>query len=174
MFRLEVAHAYLGASSSSAKPRHPGLCAIALPSPSPTRCTPLVTQDPPQPLSLHAFAHSFRHTWGVPLPAPSAQSSLAAVFCTTSHQLHSTIFRRPLFSYSYALFCTAQFANSSAFKDLRTLCRKHPGWGTLPIQNLTSTLPPLIYGIIPPHRGTQPSGLTTGRNPFRIRGGFSD
>jgi len=43
-----------------------------------------------------------------------------------------------------------------------------------PLQNLTSTLPPPIYGIIPPHRGTQTPGLDAGRIPFRIRGGFSD
>jgi hypothetical protein len=38
----------------------------------------------------------------------------------------------------------------------------------------TSTLPPPIYGIIPPHRGVSRSSLTTGRNPIRTRGGFSD
>jgi hypothetical protein len=38
----------------------------------------------------------------------------------------------------------------------------------------TSTLPPPNYGIIPPHRGVSSSSLTTGRNPIRKRGGFSD
>jgi len=38
----------------------------------------------------------------------------------------------------------------------------------------TSTLPPPNYGIIPPHRGVSRSSLTTGRNPIRTRGGFSD
>jgi hypothetical protein len=39
---------------------------------------------------------------------------------------------------------------------------------------ITSTLPPPIYGIIPPHRGTPASRLTNGRNPVRKWGGFSD
>ncbi len=39
----------------------------------------------------------------------------------------------------------------------------------------TSTLPPLIYGIIPPHRGIPASArATSGRIPFGIQGGFSD
>jgi hypothetical protein len=35
----------------------------------------------------------------------------------------------PLFSYSYALFCTAQSAIPNSFSNFRTLCPKHPGWG---------------------------------------------
>jgi len=35
----------------------------------------------------------------------------------------------PLFSYSYALFCTHQNHNSFVFKRFRTLCAKHPGVG---------------------------------------------
>ena len=35
-----------------------------------TRSTKLDTPVSPQPQSLHSFAHSFRHTWGVPHPLP--------------------------------------------------------------------------------------------------------
>ncbi len=43
----------------------------------------------------------------------------------------------------------------------------------LPSQR-TSTLPPLIYGIIPPHRGMSASASASRRIPVRRRGGFSD
>ncbi len=36
----------------------------------------------------------------------------------------------PVFSYLCALFCTHQNHNSFVFKRFRTLCAKHPGWGT--------------------------------------------
>jgi hypothetical protein len=45
------------------------------------------------------------------------------------HQYHSMGLTLPLFSYSYALFCTAQNHNSFRFICLRTLCGKHPGRG---------------------------------------------
>ncbi len=36
----------------------------------------------------------------------------------------------PLFSYSYALFCTAPSAKPFAINCFRTLYKKRPGWGT--------------------------------------------
>lgn len=48
-------------------------------------------------------------------------------------------------------------------------------YSLLAVPQRTSTLPPPNYGIIPPHRGTPASACaTSGRMPFRIRGGFSD
>src|SRR5208282_3880854 len=38
--------------------------------------------------------------------------------------------RLPLFSYSYALFCTVQSVNSFPLNRFHTLCPKHPGGGT--------------------------------------------
>ncbi len=55
------------------------------------------------------------------------------------HQVHSVGLAFPLFSYSYALFCTAQSANPFAFNALRTLYAKHPGWGTPPFNPITSS-----------------------------------
>jgi hypothetical protein len=64
---------------------------------------------------------------------PSATAAVtASLFCKSSHQYHSTRFTAPLFSYSYALFCTAQDAISNPFCAFRTLCGKHPGWGIPP------------------------------------------
>jgi hypothetical protein len=73
----------------------------------------LNTQDLPQTLSHHALAHNLRDTprWGAALAA--SPSPLATVL---------------LFSYCYALFCTAQIAISHPFNAFRTLCAKHPGW----------------------------------------------
>jgi hypothetical protein len=45
------------------------------------------------------------------------------------HQYHSMGFTLPLFSYSYALFCTAKNPNSFRFISFRALCTNHPGWG---------------------------------------------
>jgi len=61
-----------------------------------------------QTLWMHVFAHSL--TDGV-------------------HLYHSTQLSRPLFSYICALFCTPRNLNPFVFKDSRTLCEKHAGWG---------------------------------------------
>jgi hypothetical protein len=45
------------------------------------------------------------------------------------HQCHSMGVTSRLFSYSYALFCTAKNPNSFRFISFRTLCTKHRGWG---------------------------------------------
>src|ERR1700690_3211463 len=55
------------------------------------------------------------------LPSPLLRKS--------PHQYHSMGLRLPLFSYSYALFCTAKNLNSFRFISFRTLATKHPGWG---------------------------------------------
>ena len=47
----------------------------------------------------------------------------------SAHLHDSTTFSVPLFSYTYALFCTQQKLNSFIFMRFRTLCAKHPGWG---------------------------------------------
>lgn len=62
------------------------------------------------------------------IPA-SAGHSLAPVSCNSPHQCHSTGFTALLFSYSYALFCTAQNAIPNLFSTFRTLTTKPRGWG---------------------------------------------
>ena len=42
---------------------------------------------------------------------------------------HSQPDSSSLFSHSCKLFCTQKNANSRLFKQFRTLCQKHPGWG---------------------------------------------
>src|SRR5579859_4617373 len=106
------------------------------PHPSPlrpfsTHPSQLDTPVPPQPLCYQSHPHAFRHTWGCAsvfsfdfeLLTPNRS------FRTCPHQYHSAPLSRPLFSYSYALFCHVQNANSRILNHLRTLCRKHPGWG---------------------------------------------
>jgi hypothetical protein len=62
-------------------------------------------------------------------PSATAPAAGATVFYRSSHQYHSMGLTAPLFSYSYALFCTAQNAISNHFCSFRTLRGKHPGWG---------------------------------------------
>jgi hypothetical protein len=64
--------------------------------------------------------------------SPAAAAPCPTLFCNSPHQYHSTRLTLPLFSYSYALFCTGQNAISNPFCALRTLCGKHPGWRTPP------------------------------------------
>src|SRR5690349_21159046 len=96
-----------------------------------TRPSQLDTPVPPQPLCFQSYPHAFRHTWG--WASVSAfhfeLSTLNRSVRTCPHQRHSASIRRPLFSYSYALFCKKQNANSHLFIHLRTLCTNHPGWG---------------------------------------------
>ena len=60
----------------------------------------------------------------------SGVSLLRITLFRSPHQYHSMELTLPLFSYSYALFCTAQNAISNHFRLFRTLCTKHPGGGT--------------------------------------------
>jgi hypothetical protein len=84
------------------------------------------------------------------------------------HQYHSTSFSRPLFSYSYALFCRAHYANSRIFKHLCTLCEKHPGWvaprsirsGSLYTPGIPSQASPLLttpYPLLTSSQTRRPS-----------------
>src|SRR5690242_17017002 len=103
-------------------------------SPNSTHPTQLDTLVPPQPLCFQSNPHAFRHTWGCPsvstfhfeLSTPRSSSYECPLQCP--HQRHSASRIRPLFSYSYALFCTKQNAISHLFIPLRTLCTNHPGW----------------------------------------------
>ncbi len=77
----------------------------------------------PRALSVPAFS-------SVASPFNLELSTFNALFYECSHQYHSTALRFPLFSYSYALFCFMQSSNSFLLNSFRTLCPKHPGWGT--------------------------------------------
>jgi len=69
-------------------------------------------------------------------------SSLTRSSRRCPHQYHSAPLSRPLFSYSYALFCHAQNTNSRILNHLRTLCTKHPGWGLPHISRFPALHPP--------------------------------
>ena len=56
-------------------------------------------------------------------------SPLLATLTRRAELCHSTAFSCPLFSYSYALFCTPQKINSFLFNRLRTLWSKQGGAG---------------------------------------------
>src|SRR5690349_13966762 len=114
----------------------PTPCLSPLPtSPNSTHPTQLDTPAPPQPLCYQSNPHTFRHTWGwasvftfnFEFFAPHGSFRTCPHQCP--HQRHSASIIRPLFSYSYALFCTKQNAISHLFIPLRTLCTKHGGWG---------------------------------------------
>src|SRR5689334_13325995 len=87
-------------------------------SPNSTHPTQLDTPVPPQPLCFQSNPHAFRHTWGCPSVSTfhSELSTPRRPFRTCPHQspyqCHSAPLSRPLFSYSYELFCAAQTAIS--------------------------------------------------------------
>src|SRR5271167_1711915 len=54
---------------------------------------------------------------------------LLLILTSCSHPYHSKQFSRPLFSYSYALFCTVSSRIPLLFNMFRTLCPKRRGWG---------------------------------------------
>jgi hypothetical protein len=117
----------------------PILCLLPFPtSPTPTHPTQLDTPVPPQPLCFQSNPHTFRHTWGCPsvstfnFALSTPRRPLRTCPRQRPHQCHSASFRRPLFSYSYALYCTKQNAISHLFNFLRTLSNNLPGWGTHP------------------------------------------
>src|SRR5579859_1590995 len=68
------------------------------------------------------------NTFPALLPNASV-TSLFATLARSPHQYHSKDSSLPLFSYSYALFCTVRSHIHCIFNTLRTLCAKHPGWG---------------------------------------------
>ena len=102
-------------------------------SPNSTHPTQLDTPVPPQSLCYQSHPHAFRHTWGC-LSGSTFHFELSTprrLFRKRTHQsphqCHSTTNCRPLFSYSYALFCTKQIAISRILNHLRTLCTNHRG-----------------------------------------------
>ena len=121
----------------------PNLCLSPLPtSTNSTHPSQLDTPAPSQLLCYQSHPHAFRHTWECAPVSTShfERSTWNRSFRKSPHQYHSKCFSRPLFSYSYALFCHAQNTNSRILNHLRTLCTKHPGWG-YPI-NQTALLVP--------------------------------
>jgi len=76
-------------------------------------------------------------------------SLLRITLFRSPHQYHSMELTLPLFSYSYALFCTAQNAIFNHFKLFRTLWTKHPGGGTSFHQTLS--LSPLGLALDSPN-----------------------
>ena len=95
---------------------------------SSTRRALLDTQEPSQPLSHHALAHTFRHI--SPSGAnPSTQRLRlsAALTPTRLATSHSPLVSVLLFSYSYALLFAAQSAIPNPFNTFRILCQRHPG-----------------------------------------------
>ena len=65
-------------------------------------------------------------------PNPRTLHLIDWSFRTSPHQYHSMGLTLPLFSYSYALFCSGENAISILFSIFRTLWQKHPGWGLHP------------------------------------------
>jgi hypothetical protein len=105
------------------------------------------------------------------VPSPTLRKS--------PHQYHSMGLTLPLFSYSYALFCTAERANPFRFIFFRALCGKHPGWG-IPSFLATSAhcARPDLIGALKPIRAFAPLAPDRRRsfteprkapNPLRIR-----
>src|SRR5580704_67487 len=97
-------------------------------------CTPkvlqLVTSDSRPILRCHTCPLATHQS----LALSEAEGSLATIaFRITSplwkspHQYHSMRLTHPLFSYSYALFCTGEKLILNLFSTFRTLCAKHPG-----------------------------------------------
>jgi hypothetical protein len=64
-----------------------------------------------------------------PCPRKPFVSSLFHALSKSAHLHDSTTFSVPVFSYTYALFCTQQKLNSFIFTRFRALCAKHRGWG---------------------------------------------
>ena len=84
----------------------------------------------------------------------------------TGHLFSARLCELCVSALSFSALCLSTF-------DCRLLALSQSK-GQLSPSPRTSTLPPRIYGIIPPHRGTPASRLTKGRIPVRKRGGFSD
>src|SRR5689334_9369261 len=122
--------------------------------PNSTHPSQLDTPVPPQPICYQSNPHAFRHTWGCPSVSTfnfeffAPHGSFRTGPHQGPHQRHCASLSRPLFSYSYALFCTEQNAISHLFIPLRTLCTKHPGWGAHPSVHQDSSYRP-IYGARP-------------------------
>jgi hypothetical protein len=79
-------------------------------------------------------------------------SPLFATLTSSSYCSHSIAFSRPLFSYSYELFCIPQIHNSFVFFQFQTPSQKHRGY-TLsshsPLLSKRSTLHALLHFFAP-------------------------
>src|SRR5579859_2784340 len=85
----------------------------------------------PMPLALES-SHTLPRASGSKLPLPSCKqaspvSPLFAALTESVHPVDSTSLTRPLFSCSYALFCTERQVIFFLCNALRTLCEKHRG-----------------------------------------------
>jgi hypothetical protein len=95
-----------------------------------------------------------------------------ALLCTLLHAAHQVCFTTPSFSSTSALFsktvgCTPHSHSKLRISNLHSPLTPVTSHESPATASRTSTLPPRIYGIIPPHKGTI-------RNPICARGGFSD
>jgi hypothetical protein len=81
--------------------------------------SPAIATDPKTPFSKSCVCH----TSETPLGNYSQRFNLQ------TFNVANGFYLSPFLSDSYALFCTCQNLNSFAFKRLRTLCQKPPGWG---------------------------------------------
>jgi hypothetical protein len=130
------------------------------------------------PFRITSFAHPHHLTpiesysckkqgrgWGIQRFHPAQPLPL---FSTTSrHPAHSTAHMSTLFMRLLhgSLDTRSGGRSPSLFTTHCSLPTVH--YSLLTVLPRTSTLPPPIYGIIPPHRGST-------RNPIHKRGGFSD
>ena len=76
-----------------------------------------------------------------PTVSSTTHLPIAPTLCNSPQQCHSSRFASPLFSYSYALFCHTQNAKPFTFRRFRTLCQKHPGWGSHPSNERVRSVP---------------------------------
>src|SRR5579859_4113675 len=145
----------------------PGPATLA---PFSTHSSQLDTPVPSQPLCYQSHPHAFRHLWGC-VSVFTSDFELSALNRSSRkcpHQYHSKCFSFPLFSYSYALFCTAQNAIFNLFISLRTLCTNHPGWGALH----SHPLPPNILSSLSASHFLQ-QAYTRASGVYRIASDFA-
>ena len=98
-------------------------------SPSLPACNLACPEEPRSRIQESAVLRSFSSPSPLPVGETDLWGPTATVVCKSSHRYHSTRLTHPLFSYSYALFCTAQNAISNLFCAFHTLSGKHSGWG---------------------------------------------
>jgi hypothetical protein len=91
-------------------------------------------------------------------PAPRSPVVPSPPLYKSPHQCHSMGVTSPLFSYSYALFCTAKNPNPFLFIFFRTLYPKHPGWGSV----AQASACPLLSPQLKSNRASAPFGTDRG------------
>lgn len=100
---------------------------------------------------------------------PSTKSGVrnSSVFCTlrtlfkSPYLSHFIELMLPLFSYTYALFCTLKHYTLFLFNRFRTLCTKTPGWGAHPFQQRISPPQNCSFRTFHRRRGTPVGALAT-------------